>query len=82
MDCKIIHNICVDRNSGSMGKCRNCEFSTNTPPIVVRLSKRDYSFIMDLCGEEMPMEKAVTELVNQGIRSLRRKVKYGKGAQK
>jgi hypothetical protein len=76
LNCKIVDNKCAERQQGSYGKCRLCEFSTITRPINVNLIMRDYQFMQDQCAiDGTELEFAVTELVNQGIRSIRRHVK-------
>lgn len=73
INCKTKDGKCAMRQQGSFGKCRTCEFSTQTRPVEVHLTGRDYQFMMDLCGiDGMSISDAATELVNQGIKSLRR----------
>ncbi|MGD0331285.1 MAG: hypothetical protein ABSB40_12720 [Nitrososphaeria archaeon] len=73
INCKIVNNKCATRQQGSFGKCRMCEFGTQTRPVEIHLTGRDYQFMMDHCQVDgMSISDAATELVNQGIRSLRR----------
>jgi hypothetical protein len=76
LNCKIVDNKCAERQQGSYGKCRFCEFSTVIRKIQVGLSAHNHQFLVDLCSiDGTEIQYAVTELVNQGIRSLRRHVK-------
>lgn len=73
--CKVVDNQCAELQQGSIGKCRLCEFSTMGRTVEVTLLMRDYQFIMEQCEKDgMSISMAVTELVNQGIRSLRRHI--------
>jgi len=76
LNCKTVDNKCDDRHRGSYGACRLCEFSTVTRTVQVDLHLRDYQFLADQCAiDGTEIQLAVTELVNQGIRSLKRHVK-------
>jgi hypothetical protein len=76
LNCKIENKKCADQHKGSYGACRLCEFSTITRAVNIDLSMKDYQFLVDLCAiDGTVIQNAVTELVNQGIRSLRRHVK-------
>jgi hypothetical protein len=73
LNCKTKDGKCAMRQQGSYGKCRMCEVSTQTRPVEVHLTGRDYQFMMDLCESDgMSISDAATELVLMGIRSLRR----------
>ncbi len=75
LNCKVVDKKCAMRQQGSFGKCRTCPFSTQTRPVEVHLTGRDYQFLMDQCEVDgMSISVAATELVTQGIKSLRRHV--------
>ena len=76
LNCKTENGKCADRQIGSYGKCRICEFSTVTRRVEVGLSAHNHQFLANLCAiDGTEIKNAVSELVNQGIRSLRRHVK-------
>jgi hypothetical protein len=73
LNCKVENNVCRERQQGSYGKCRLCEFSTMTRIVEINMTMRDYQFISDLCKSDgTDITISVSELVNQGIKSLRR----------
>ena len=73
LNCKVVDKKCAMRQQGSYGKCRMCQFSTQTRPVEVHFTGRDYQFLMDQCEVDgMSISDAATELVLMGIRSLRR----------
>jgi hypothetical protein len=75
LNCKVVDKKCAMRQQGSFGKCRMCPFSTQTRPVQVNLTGRDFQFLMDHCQiDGMEISDVATELVNQGIKSLRRHV--------
>jgi hypothetical protein len=76
LNCKVENNKCAERQQGSYGKCRICEFSTTTRTVNIDLNTFNYQFLADQCAiDGTDIQYAVTELVNQGIRSLKRHVK-------
>ena len=79
LNCRIVDGVCRDQGQSHWGKCRHCPHSTMTRPIEVRLSSREYMWFRKLCVEDnMTVNDAVTELVAQGIRSIKRRIEcYG-----
>jgi hypothetical protein len=75
LNCKTSDGVCAERQQGSYGACRLCEFSTMKRTVEVAVSMRDYQFVKELCEKDgTPIDQAVTQLVYQGIRSLQRHV--------
>jgi hypothetical protein len=75
LNCKTKDGKCAMHQQGSYGKCRTCEFSTQTRPVEVHLTGRDYQLLMDLCAKDgTVISDAAAELVKMGIRSLHRHI--------
>ena len=75
LNCKIRDGVCRDPGQSGYGKCTTCPHSSMTRPVEALLSTRDYMWLRELCvADKMTVNDAITQLVNQGIRSVKRQI--------
>ena len=75
LNCRIVDGVCRDRHQSGYGRCNSCAHSSMTRPVEARLSTRDYMWLRELCvADKMDVNDAVTQLVNQGIKSVKRRI--------
>ena len=75
LNCKIRDGVCRDPGQSGYGKCTTCPHSSMTRPVEALLSTRDYMWLRELCvADKMTVNDAVTQLVNQGLRSVKRRL--------
>ena len=75
LNCKVVDGVCHDRHQASYGRCSTCPHSSMTRPVEAKIPSRDYMWLRELCiADKMDVNDAITELVNQGIRSVKRRL--------
>ena len=75
LNCRIVDGVCHDPSQAGYGKCTSCPYSSMTRPVEAKLPTKDYMWLRELCIKDgMDVNEAVTELVNQGIRSVKRRL--------
>jgi len=75
MHCKIENNACIDSQKGRYAKCRQCPRYNVKVCVDAMISYRNRQFLVDLCKVDgYQLDEAISQLIDQGIRSLERKV--------